>query len=105
MPVAATPPRSRCSNRSAPRSRTLPPPGSLWPGSAIDDNTAQETASLSEEIDEVAADRWLPMREDPLRDHRGTAIGLHLPLLRLPTLDQQRLFIGRRSSGERLSSL
>lgn len=34
------------------------------------------------------------MREDSLRDHRGTAVGLYLPLPGLPTPDQQRILIG-----------
>ena len=34
------------------------------------------------------------MRQDQLRDHRSTAIGLYVPLHRLPALDQQRLLDG-----------
>src|SRR5438132_370681 len=29
---------------------------------------------------EPSADRRLPVRQDPLRDHRNTAVGLHMPL-------------------------
>ena len=34
------------------------------------------------------------MREGPLRDHGGAAIGLYVPLHRLPAVDQQRLLDG-----------
>src|SRR6202043_1343627 len=43
---------------------------------------------------EAPTDRRLPMREDPLRDHRGAAGGQYLSLSGLPTSDQQRLLIG-----------
>src|SRR5437764_7582387 len=36
-----------------------------------------------------SADRRLPLRRDPIRDHGRTAIGLDVPLHRLPTPDQQ----------------
>ena len=39
-----------------------------------------------------------------LRDHRSTAIGLYVPLHRLPALDQQRLLDGARRHRDRLSS-
>src|SRR6266699_5524031 len=51
-------------------------------------------------VHEAPADWRLPMRQDPLRDHRGTALGLYVPLHRLPTPDQQRLLDGRRGPRE-----
>src|ERR1700720_1345588 len=44
------------------------------------------------------------MRQNPLRDHRSPAVGLHVPLYRLPAFDKQRLLLGDRCRGERLSS-
>jgi hypothetical protein len=48
---------------------------------------AQEGAAPSELIkikDETSTDRRLPVRQNPLRDHRGPAVGVYLPLHRLP---------------------
>jgi hypothetical protein len=46
------------------------------------------TEISSTAVHEAPTDWRLPMRQDPLRDHRGTAVGLHVPLHRLPTPDQ-----------------
>src|SRR5271169_1077885 len=56
------------------------------------------------ERDETSPNRRLPMRQDSLRDHRSSAVGLHLPLHRLPTPDEQRLLHGSRRGGDRLAS-
>jgi hypothetical protein len=51
---------------------------------------------------ETAADGRLPMREGPLRDHRGAVIGLYVSLHRMPAVDQKRLLDGARRRRERL---
>jgi hypothetical protein len=43
--------------------------------------------------------RRLPMRENPLRDHRSPTVGLRMPLSGLPKADQQRVFDGCRGLG------
>lgn len=40
------------------------------------------------------------MREGSVRDHRGAAVRLDLPLSGLPTPDRQRVLIGHRCSRE-----
>ena len=42
----------------------------------------------------TSADRRLPMRQNPLREHRSSAVGLHVPLHRLSAFDEQRLLSG-----------
>jgi hypothetical protein len=69
-PVGAMQPRLHCSNRSARRSKISPPPALPSAASRIEHG----------EKHEPTADRRLSVRQGPLRDHRGTAIRLHLPL-------------------------
>jgi Glutathione-dependent formaldehyde-activating enzyme len=44
---------------------------------------------------ETSADRWLPVRQDPLRNHRRTTLGLHVPLHIEPRLIQCTADSGR----------